>query len=126
MDEVQRLRDGLRSARPGDWVTTALSALDEPGIRYFGKSNTAVSADDLIGSYHVRLKHCRQDVRSDIESLLSALRELAGSTPIFVKPFAGNRHFVWAFWTSERVVGCITGRSDTPSDLLDEVKAAAS
>jgi len=90
MDEIERLREALRSARPGDWVTAALSALDEPDISFCGKSNTAVSADSLVRIYSVRLEHCRQDIRSDIESLLSALRELAGSTPIFI-----NQAFPW-------------------------------
>jgi hypothetical protein len=125
MDEIERLREALRSARPGDWVTAALSALDEPDISFCGNSNTGVSADSLVRIYSVRLEHCRQDIRSDIESLLSALRELAGSTPIFIKPFLGKRRLIGSFWTSERLVGCIIGSPDTPADL-DEFKSARS
>jgi hypothetical protein len=104
---------------------TGEKALDEPDISFCGKSNTAVSADSLVRIYSVRLEHCRQDIRSDIESLLSALRELAGSTPIFIKPFLGKRRLIGSFWTSERLVGCITGSPDTPADL-DEFKSARS
>jgi hypothetical protein len=125
MDEIERLREALRSARPEGWVTAALSALDEPDMSCCGNSNTAASADSLVGIYSVRLKHCRQDVRSQIESLLSALRELAGSTPIFVRPFLGKRRFIGSFWTSEHLIGCITGPPDTPADL-DQLKTAGS
>ena len=56
-----------------------------------------------------------------MDSLLDTLRDLPGSAPIFVKPFLGNAHVVGAFWdASGRLLGCITGPSNSPDDLLDD------
>ena len=44
MEDIQQLRQALHSAQPEDWVTAALTALDEPGMSFSGKSNTATAA----------------------------------------------------------------------------------
>jgi hypothetical protein len=125
MSEIERLREALRSAQSQDWVATALSALDEPGMSFCGKSNASVSADSLVRIYTIRLEHCQQGVRSDIESLLNVLRKLPSSTPIFIKPFLGQNRIVASFWTSEQLIACITGPRDAPEDPIAGVKMAA-
>jgi hypothetical protein len=125
MDEIKQLREALCRARTEDWVTAALSALDELGMSFCGKSNAAVSADSLDHIYSVRLTHCHEGVCSHIEALLSALRKLPGSTPIFTKPFLCDSRLISSFWSSGHLIACITGPPDPPEHLAGDLKSAS-
>ena len=124
MHEIEQLKEALRSAGPADWVTAALSAVEEPGMVLCRKSNATPSADSLVRIYTIRLQHCREDIRSHIESLLHGLRALPGSTRISIKPFLSDSRLIGSFWTSGRLIGCITGPPDPPEALLGNVKTA--
>ena len=125
MDEIKQLKEALRSAPPEEWVSAALSALDEPGMSYCGKSSATVPAHYVLDIYKIKLTLCREDVRSHIESLLNALRELPSSTPISIKPFLGGSRFIGSFWTSGRLIACITNPGKPPENLLEGFKTAS-
>jgi hypothetical protein len=94
-------------------------------MSFCGKSNATVSADSLLRIYNIKLKHCREDIRSHIESLRNALRELPASTPISIKPFLSGSRLIGSFWTSGYLIACITGPGNPPEDLLGDFKMAS-
>lgn len=125
MDELERLRDALRSAPPESWVNSALSALDEPSMSFCGKSNATTRAGGLVSIYNIRLKHCRERGLpcSGIESLLDALQHVPASAEIFIKPFLGETSFVGAFWDSNtRLIACIAGSRRPLENLPEDFK----
>jgi hypothetical protein len=111
--EKQKLIDALRRAAQTEWVTVALSALDDQQVIFAGLPGHRVgnTAGGFLRIYRIRLVHSSEQgiVADGLVELIEYLVRQPSDAFIEGQPFLGPESYVAAFWDAfGNLVGCVT------------------